>query len=214
LSPLLLFALVTCDGGTNPDAGLSSFDRCIAACVDAHPTGKPLFDTWNACIETACAGMAPGEEREACEYNAFAPENPSAPCASQTDACFAGPTMGCKELALYVEAECEPDTLPIPEAEFFGVALCVIEKGWQGTRHAQALAWPLYMCAFNPNDFGGCATECMGGGAACRTCAQERCGALYTACMEDTAAPPTDLTIPAEKADCQALQSCGSLCQP
>lgn len=217
----LVVAACGSDAGSSADAAASdvaddtapSMPPCIQACLDAAPQGGGLLSAWFTCSDEACGALQDGTaEYDQCVLESWAPNVPSRACGSETDSCFSGPIAGCKELVDVAASECEPATLPIPDEVYqTETPFCLIRVGFRATSGAQALAWPLYACTF---DEATCLGECQKGAAACRACAQSKCGDAYAACMAQSAALPADSAPGAVKAQCQDAFFCAMSCSP
>lgn len=189
---------------------------CEQACVTAHPTGAALLDAWFTCQEEACADEEPGSAAaEMCINGTWDPANPTAACAAETERCFSNTDGGCNELIDLAAVACEPEQLPMDEEQLGMAGLCMIELGWNATPEVQALAWPLYVCAFFNEGEAGCAEECADGADACRACAATKCKATYDACeAHSTGTPITPAAVPADAEDCRAAFRCVMMCMP
>ena len=201
---------------TTADTGAPPFGPCEQACVEAHPVGAQLFMQWLGCQDEACAAFEPGtQDFDVCIGMSWTPDNPTAACKAETQKCFSNTDAGCKELVDLAAASCEPETLPMTEEQLGMAGLCMIELGWNAAPEVQALAWPIYVCAFFNEGEAGCASECLGGADACRACAASKCKAPYDACVANSSgAPITPAEVPADAADCRGAFKCMMMCAP
>jgi hypothetical protein len=176
-----------------------------------HPTGAPMVTAWFDCVTDACKNATTDDENTKCLADSTIAK-PDAACRAQTIACFSGPAAGCKELMDAIEARCPPHAPPYSQDDFDGIISCIFALGFTATPEVQSLAWPLHACVFPLLGGDGCMQECANGPAACRACAQQKCGAQYSACLASTSGAPANTTAPADKADCQAAYTCLSSC--
>jgi hypothetical protein len=199
--------LVACSAESPKVGMVSSAETCVRSCL-AKPAGSsPMFQAWDACLASACGDLPTGSlEWQGCVTENMRQDNPQAKCSEETAACFSGAIDGCKELVDEAERSCQPTTLPIPQSDLERVGFCVVRTGWRASIEAQRKAFPLWYCAYYEAD--NCQTACLNGAAACRACAQTKCGGLYDGCMADSKAPAADGPMPAEKADCQTTTRC------
>jgi hypothetical protein len=199
--------------GCNSKKQMDIEDPCVQACLDdpANAAGKAALESFLGCLEDTC-GDIDSEDSTPCIAHNVSHAEATAACKVETEACFSGPTAGCRELAARIETVCTPTTLPAGEFEMFMAIGCILTEGSKGMPAAQAVAWPLFQCVFPLDGEGGCGEECRGGGAACRACAEQRCGSLYGACMEQSAPAPANPEPPPDKAACQAIWLCSIDC--